>query len=97
MVFFVYILYSPSTERYYVGQTENLIERLKKHNAAFFDGSSTKAGIPWHIYYTIECDSRKQAVGMELHLKKMKSVKYYHSVKSYPEIVEKLRIKYPNQ
>ncbi len=94
-MFFVYILYSPSIGRYYVGQTEDLDQRLEKHNSGTFIESSTKYGIPWEIFYVIECISRKQAVNMEAHLKKMKSVKYYHSLKNWPEIVGKLKIKYP--
>ena len=96
MIFFVYILYSPSTGSYYVGQTEDLYQRIEKHNSATFINSYTKTRGPWEIYHTIECVSRKQAVNIESHLKKMKSVKYYHSIKNYPEIVEKLKIKYPN-
>jgi len=64
MQFFVYILYSASTEKYYIGQTEDLNQRLEKHNAAIFINSSTKPGIPWEIYFTIECNTRKQAVNI---------------------------------
>ncbi|WP_373398424.1 GIY-YIG nuclease family protein [Algoriphagus halophilus] len=34
--FFVYILYSDSKDRYYIGQTENLEERLFQHNSGYF-------------------------------------------------------------
>ena len=95
MRFFVYILYSTSTAKYYVGQTEDIIERLEKHNTAVFINSFTKPGIPWQLFFVIECNSRKQAVNMEMHVKKMKSVKYYHSLKKHPEMVERLKIKYP--
>jgi putative endonuclease len=30
--FYFYILYSPSLDKYYIGHTSNLFERLKKHN-----------------------------------------------------------------
>ena len=96
MIFYVYILYSASTGKYYTGQTEDLVERLEKHNSAIFVDSSTKPGIPWKIYHVIECTSRKQAVNIESHIKNMKSVKYYHSLKNYPEITEKLKINYPS-
>ncbi|WP_363152335.1 GIY-YIG nuclease family protein [uncultured Mucilaginibacter sp.] len=95
MTFYVYILYSPTSGKYYVGQTGNLDQRLEKHNSATFANSATKAGIPWEIYYVIECISRKQAVNIESHLKKMRSTKYYRSLNEYPEITEKLRIRYP--
>ena len=95
MQFFVYILYSASTEKYYVGQTEDLNQRLEKHNSASFIDSSTKPGIPWEMYLAIECISRKQAVNIELHIKKMKSTKYYRSLKNYPEIIDRLKMIYP--
>jgi putative endonuclease len=94
MTFYVYILYSASTGKYYAGQTDDVDERFKKHNSSAFVNSSTKAGIPWEIFHVIECTSRKQAVNIESHIKKMRSVKYYHSLKNYPEITEKLKIKY---
>jgi putative endonuclease len=87
-------LYSPSIDKYYVGQTEAIIQRLTQHNSAVFINSSTKSGIPWELFYTIECTSRKQAVNIESHLKKIKSRKYYNSIKNFPEITEKLKIKY---
>ncbi|WP_083586346.1 GIY-YIG nuclease family protein [Algoriphagus zhangzhouensis] len=33
--FFVYILYSPTIDTYYIGQTTNLEERIKEHNNHF--------------------------------------------------------------
>jgi putative endonuclease len=94
MVYEVYILYSKSTNKYYVGQTEDLDIRLVLHNTGQFEGSSTKFGIPWIVYHTIECESRKQALAVENHIKKMKSVKYYQSLKLYPEIAIRLKEKY---
>ena len=44
MEYFVYILYSEKTDRYYVGQTQNLDERLVRHNTG--RNKSTKPGIP---------------------------------------------------
>ncbi|TSJ44388.1 GIY-YIG nuclease family protein [Mucilaginibacter corticis] len=95
MLFYTYIIYSASTKKFYVGQTDNLILRLEQHNLYTFIKSSTKYGIPWDVYLVIECCNRKQAVNIESHLKKMKSTKYYQSLKMYPEIAEKLKEKYP--
>ncbi|MBN3519274.1 GIY-YIG nuclease family protein, partial [Algoriphagus lutimaris] len=41
VLFFVYILYSGSKDRYYIGQTENLEERLFQHNSDYFKNSHT--------------------------------------------------------
>lgn len=95
MSFVVYIIYSQATDRYYVGQTENIAERLTLHNSGSFKYSSTKSGIPWRIFFEINCTSREQAIAIEQHIKKMKSSKYYQSLRRYPELAAKLKERYP--
>ena len=46
----VYILFSCTTKRTYVGCTGDLGKRLKCHNLGMV--KSTKFGIPWEIMYT---------------------------------------------
>jgi putative endonuclease len=47
-MYFIYILFSQKTNRYYIGSTEDLARRLKHHNAG--STPSTKAGAPdWEI------------------------------------------------
>ncbi|WP_136827468.1 GIY-YIG nuclease family protein [Pedobacter cryophilus] len=94
MNFFIYIIYSPSVDQFYVGQTIDLIERINQHNNAFFENSSTKKGIPWEIYFKLECSTRNQAILIENHIKRMKSRKYYSSLLLYPEISEKLLLRF---
>ncbi len=43
-MYIVYILYSQSTSKYYTGQTDNLENRLKRHNSGL--SLSTKSGKP---------------------------------------------------
>ena len=90
----VYILYSKETERYYVGQTEDLIDRLDQHLNKLFIKSYTQNADDWTVFFAIECISRKQAVNIEAHIKRMKSRKYFEDLKKYPEISEKLKLKY---
>ena len=92
--FFVYILYSISTDRFYIGQTENLEERLIQHNTVYFKNSYTHSVKDWVVFHKIECVSREQAVRIELHIKKAKKRNYLLDLKSYPEIGDKLLIKY---
>ncbi|WP_423148914.1 GIY-YIG nuclease family protein [Rubrolithibacter danxiaensis] len=94
MTYWVYILYSSSANKYYIGQTENLSERIEQHNNGFFSNSSTKYGIPWILNYVIECSCRKQALAIERHIKKMKSRKYLNDLKIYPEISVRLKKMY---
>ncbi|WP_353678690.1 GIY-YIG nuclease family protein [Rosettibacter firmus] len=49
MLFYVYILYSPSHNRTYVGQTNNISTRLDYHNKGKV--KSTKAFRPWILIY----------------------------------------------
>jgi len=42
--YYIYILYSSLKERYYVGQTDNLDNRLERHNQGKV--KSTKYGVP---------------------------------------------------
>ncbi len=45
-MFWTYILYSTSIDRYYIGYTNNLDERLKKHNTPHkgFTGKTQELG-----------------------------------------------------
>ena len=51
MTYFVYMLMSISTnnKKTYVGYTNNLIERLKKHNSN--KGAKSTKGYKWKIIY----------------------------------------------
>lgn len=68
MIYTVYILYSVTLDRYYVGLTSNLEDRLKRHN----EGKSkyTKSGIPWKLVYQVSFETRSEAKEKE---KKIKS------------------------
>jgi len=70
-VYFVYILYSEELDRYYIGSTENVEERLKKHlaNHAGFTGKAKD----WQIKYTEEFFEKIQALKREKQLKGWKN------------------------
>jgi len=73
MAIMVYILYSPSKDRYYIGQTQDLANRLNEHNSG--ESKSTRAGIPWKVVYTKEFQTRSEAMIYENRLKSLKSRK----------------------
>ena len=85
MKFLCYILYSKSIDRYYVGYTSDIEERIKLHNSGSFGYKSYiyKAS-DWNIFLTIPCDTIEQAVFIEIKIKSMKSRK------KYPEIIERI-------
>jgi putative endonuclease len=66
-MFFVYILYSASKEKYYVGQTNNVEERLFRHNSGFV--TSTKLGLPWNLVRFFEVSTRSEAMFLEKKIK----------------------------
>ncbi|WP_026947924.1 GIY-YIG nuclease family protein [Algoriphagus marincola] len=74
-MYFVYILYSSKTDKYYIGSTDNPEARLRHHNSA--STPSTKAGAPlWEIKYLEKYSDRSSALKRELEIKKKKSRKY---------------------
>lgn len=63
----VYILYSPSTDQYYIGQTKNLRISLWQHNAK--TNPATANGKPWEVKFTQSFDTRNEALSLEMKLK----------------------------
>ena len=74
MAHFIYILYSESRDRYYIGQTDNLDERQYYHNSGWVH--STRAGRPWKLVFSKEFPDRATAMQEEARLKKAKNRSY---------------------
>ena len=71
MVYFVYILHSESADRYYIGYTSNLEERLKKHRSK--NRGFTSIASDWKIVYTEEFLTKEAAMHREKKIKSWKS------------------------
>lgn len=69
-MYFVYIIKSEKTNRYYIGYTSNLNDRLRHHNSG--STASTKSGIPWNIVYTENFPTKKEAWLREHQIKRYK-------------------------
>ncbi|HEY4786457.1 MAG TPA: GIY-YIG nuclease family protein [Bacteroidales bacterium] len=74
MPYYVYILYSQSTDHYYVGHTNDLRQRIDQHNAG--RTPSTKTGRPWTLVYKETYPDKSSAFRRELEIKNKKSRKY---------------------
>ncbi|WP_234364024.1 GIY-YIG nuclease family protein [Lunatibacter salilacus] len=74
MEYFVYILYSETTDRYYVGQTQNLEESMERHNSG--RNKSTKPGIPWTLVHFELSSDRLSAMAREKYIKNHGSKRY---------------------
>jgi len=87
-----YIIYSKKLKRYYVGVTqEDLEKRIEKHNRhAYGDHRFTAKADDWLLFLFIECVEYKQAIKIEKKIKSMKSSVYIENLKKYPEMVIKL-------
>ena len=66
-MFVVYILFSEKYDRFYIGFSENLKNRLKAHNKG--ETKSTKPYIPWRVVYTEEFKTKQEARIREKYLK----------------------------
>ncbi|MGE8343611.1 MAG: GIY-YIG nuclease family protein [Flavobacterium sp.] len=77
-MFFVYILYSAKKEKFYIGQTNDMEDRLNRHNNG--QSLSTKNGVPWKIIYTIQLDSRSEAMILETKIKKRGAKRYLQDI-----------------
>lgn len=70
-MFYMYILVSAQTNRYYVGCTNDVNKRLEKHNNGYVH--STKAYIPWKLIYFEKYKTLKETRAREKQIKNWKS------------------------
>ena len=89
--YYVYVLYSRSSLKYYIGQTSDMKRRLLQHNDANYK-SYTSRYAPWEVYWMTRVATRASAMKMERYLKKKRRpfivrLKTDESLKRY--IIEK--------
>ncbi len=70
-IYFTYILYSKSIDRFYVGTSENPNERLKKHNSK--NKGFTNRATDWKIVYLKQFNAKEEALAFEKQIKSWKS------------------------
>jgi putative endonuclease len=97
-MFYTYILYSESLDRYYIGSTSLAPEdRLDNHLSKYYSAAKfTAKANDWVIFLAISCSSFNQARKIESHIKKMKSKRFIANLKKYPDLVQKLIHSYPD-
>lgn len=66
-MFYVYILESISKGTFYIGQTNNLGDRLRRHNNGMIKSSKSKK--PYKLCYFEEFNTRSEAMFREYELK----------------------------
>ncbi len=75
---FVYILYSASLDRFYVGQTKDLEARLQRHNSG--RNKPTKAGVPWEMVHFEKVADRVATVAKDKQVKNLGSKRYLQTI-----------------
>ncbi len=68
---FVYILYSPTKDKYYIGQTEDMERRVEPHNLRKNLGAND-----WQLKYFEQYETRSEAVRRESEIKSKKRRAY---------------------
>jgi putative endonuclease len=72
-MFVVYVIYNNQAAKMYVGQTSDLVKRLKEHNEHKFSHSYTaRFSGEWKLIYKEEFSTRKEALSREKQLKSYK-------------------------
>ncbi len=73
-MFYIYILFSPSVNKYYVGYTSHPAQRLKEHNEQESFNTYTSKFRPWRMEALFECGTKEnQAIQVERFIKKQHS------------------------
>ena len=73
-LFFVYVLRSEKRDRYYIGSTQDVAQRLAQHNAGMMKG--TRGLRPWRLVHAEAWETRAQARQREGQIKSWKNRAY---------------------
>ena len=95
----VYILHSEKLNRFYTGYTANLLERLDFHQNSE-SRKFTYNAKDWTLFLIIDCKTKQQGLQIEKHIKSIKYIKskiYIANLMKYPEMIEKLKTKFPSE
>ena len=87
----VYIMHSDKLNRFYIGCTRKMEERIQQHLTHFFgeDAFTAKAD-DWVLKLQLACKDERQAKSVEQHIKKMKRSKYINNLIQFTEMQERL-------
>ena len=76
-MYYIYILYSPTFDKYYVGYTEDFLNRFNQHNHQEYFNTYTSKFRPWQLAAVFECGFDKSAaIKTENFIKKQKSKRF---------------------
>ena len=73
---FIYIIYTPTFDKYYVGESIDPTERVLQHNKGLYKGASTSYATDWMLKLTLSVATKEEALKIERFIKSMKSKKF---------------------
>ena len=82
-MFYTYILYSKSTDTFYKGSTQDIWERLRRHNKRM--EKSTQLGAPWVLIWSVEKQTKGEAQILEYKLKNLSRKRTCEFILKYNE------------
>ena len=62
---FIYIIYTRSFDKYYVGESIDPDERVVQHNKGFYKGASTSYAKDWELKLRLPVAKREDAIKIE--------------------------------
>ena len=84
-MYYVYAVYNQANNKLYIGQTENLEERIRLHNDKEFKGSYTsRFSGNWKFVYQEEVSTRKEALAREKQLKSYRGREFIKKLILFP-------------
>jgi putative endonuclease len=83
-------------DKFYIGASRIEPQIRKDRHLAEYYGTAkfTAKADDWVLFFELECTSFSQALAIEKHIKQMKSKKYTHNLKEFPEMAQKLLLKF---
>ena len=87
-MFYLYIIYSSQIDKFYIGSSHNLEERILKHNNHVYENAYTKAANDWEYMLNLKCNNKAEAQFLERFIKKMKSKVFIKKVIQNPDILK---------
>ena len=83
MSYYVYVIYSKAQDHYYIGSTQDVPERLHRHNSGREE--YTKKYIPWELKVHLKKETRSEAYQLELKLKNLNREKLLKFIEKYEQ------------
>ena len=90
MRYYVYILFSASIQKFYIGQTKDVEERLHRHNSS--REKFTSKGKPWELVWFTSKESRSDAMILERKLKNLKQIRLLKFMQKYASGIQNLQV-----